>query len=204
MEHDPITVSIERRVNPASISEATIWVQAGINLANRYPGFLGSGWVRAGAESDVWYMLYRFADEQTLTDWEESKERAWWLSSGREFMEPSRVERRSGIEGWFDAPDGILRVEEAELSGDPDPIPPAPPRWKQAVSIWLGFFPLNLVFTLLVTALVPGWEPLGVFLHVLISTLILTPIMTYWLLPLVTRLLRPWLTAPRRSRRTAG
>jgi len=57
MEHDPITVSIERRVNPASISEATIWVQAGINLANRYPGFLGSGWVRAGAESDVWYML---------------------------------------------------------------------------------------------------------------------------------------------------
>jgi len=118
-------------------------------------------------------------------------------------MEQSRVERRSGIEGWFDAPDGILRVEEAELSGDPDPIPPAPPRWKQAVSIWLGFFPLNLVFTLLVTALVPGWEPLGVFLHVLISTLILTPIMTYWLLPLVTRLLRPWLTAPRRSGRTA-
>lgn len=204
MEHDPITVSIERRVNPASISEATIWVQAGINLANRYPGFLGSGWVRAGAESDVWYMLYRFADEQTLNDWEGSKERAWWLSSGREFMEQSRVERRSGIEGWFDAPAGILRVDEAIAETDPDPIPPAPPRWKQAVSIWLGFFPLNLLFTFLVTTFAPGWEPLGVFLHVLISTLVLTPIMTYWLLPLVTRLLRPWLTAPRRKRPAAG
>lgn len=201
MEHDPITVSIERRVNPARISEATIWVQAGINLANKYPGFLGSGWIRSGEHSDLWYMLYRFTDEATLAAWEHSSERAWWLQSGEAFMEQSRVEKRTGIEGWFDAPEGILHVGGTHIdeTDAAPPIPSAPPRWKQAITIWLGFFPLNLVFTLLVTYVVPGWEPLGVFLHVLVSTLILTPIMTYWLLPFVTRVLQPWLQAPRRS-----
>ena len=36
--------------------------------------------------------------------------------------------------------------------------------------------------------------------RVLITTLTLTPIMAYWVLPLATRLLRPWLHARRRSR----
>ena len=48
MGTEPITVSIRREVDPDRIAEATVWVQTGVNLANRYPGFLGSGWVRAG------------------------------------------------------------------------------------------------------------------------------------------------------------
>ena len=37
------------------------------------PGFLGSGWVRAGEGSDLWYMLYRFRDIPTLEAWEQSR-----------------------------------------------------------------------------------------------------------------------------------
>ena len=37
----------------------------------------------------------------------------------------------------------------------------------------------------------PGPDPLA--LRVLLTTLVLTPIMTYWVLPWVTRLLRGWL-----------
>ena len=191
MAHQPITVSIERRVNPERIAEATAWVQSGILMAGTFPGFLGSGWVRAGEASDTWHMLYRFTDESTLDEWEGSPQRVGWLDDGREFMEQSRVEKRTGIEGWFDAP-------STQPAGDGD-LPATPPRWKQATSIWLGFFPLNLAFTLLVTTVVPGWNELGVFWHVLISTLILAPIMTFWVLPFVTRLIRGWLYAgPRR------
>ena len=190
MEHQPITVSIERRVNPERIAEATAWVQSGIRMAATFPGFLGSGWVRAGAASEIWHMLYRFTDEFTLDAWERSPQREGWLEEGGDFMEESRVEKRTGIEGWFDAPN------EPSLGESPAPV--TPPRWKQATSIWLGFFPLNLLFTLLV-AQIPGWDNLGTFLHVLISTLILAPIMTFWVLPFVTRLIRGWLYAtPRR------
>ena len=171
----PITVSITRAVDPDRIPDVTRWVQAGVNLANRYPGFLGSGWVRQGADSVHWHMLYRFADATLLEKWESSDDRRRWLEGGRELVRESRVEKRTGIEGWFDEPVS-------------DTAPP--PRWKQATSIWLGFFPVNLVFTLLVTTLLPGWNDLATALKVLFTTLVLTPIMAYWVLPAVTRLLR--------------
>ena len=186
MGNSPITVSIRREVDPERISEATAWVQTGVNLANKHPGFLGSGWVRAGERSHVWHMLYRFADERTLTDWEESPERAWWLAMGEGFVRDARAERRTGIEGWFDEPS----PEHSDVEA-PAP-PPAPARWKQAVSIWLGFFPVNLAFAYAMTP-VPGWGELPLWLRVLATTLVLTPIMTYWVLPLVTRMLRGWL-----------
>ncbi len=122
MTAEPITVAIERRVDPRRIAEVTIWTQAGTDLASRQPGYLGSGFVRVSAESDVWYMLYRFADAGSLSAWEGSRERAWWLESGRDLAQESRVERRTGIEGWFDAP--YARVLDPGL-----PPPPAtPPR----------------------------------------------------------------------------
>ncbi|WIE54376.1 antibiotic biosynthesis monooxygenase [Curtobacterium sp. MCBD17_003] len=181
----PVTVSITRLVEPARIPEVTRWVQSGVNLANRYPGFLGSGWVRSHATSREWHMLYRFADHTTLATWENSDDRLRWLDEGRDLVVESRVEKRTGIEGWFDVPRDA-------------PSDSAPPRWKQAVSIWLGFFPVNLVFTLLVTAFVPFWPTFPTVPKVLLTTLVLTPVMTFWVLPFVTRLIRPWLLAPRR------
>lgn len=96
MTSEPITVSIRREVDPDHISEATTWAQTGVNLANKYPGFLGSGWVRAGEESHVWHMLYRFASEETLTAWESSAERQWWRASGDGFVRSERTRRRCG------------------------------------------------------------------------------------------------------------
>ncbi len=187
MSGEPVTVSIRREVDPADIPEATAWVQTGVNLANKYPGFLGSGWIRAGEDSRVWHMLYRFTDVTTLDAWENSTERSEWLSSGHGLVQSERSRRRTGIEGWFGEP----ATGAVPIIADDAP-PPAPPRWKQAVTIWLGFFPVNLVFTLL-TAPIAGWGELPIWLRVLITTLVLTPIMTYWVLPWVTRMLRRWL-----------
>ena len=105
----------------------------------------------------MWHMLYRFASEETLEAWERSPERSWWLSMGEGFVRSERSRRRTGIEGWFDEPaTGSVPVADAAASGGGDAdLPPAPPRWKQAVTIWLGFFPVNLLFAYLV-APVPG------------------------------------------------
>ena len=197
----PITVAIERRIDPSRTVEATSWMQAGTDLATGFTGFLGSGWVRAGEGSDLWYMLYRFRDIPTLEAWEQSAQRAWWLESGRAFAREVRVERRTGIEGWFDAsfathverPESGERSDAAAPTGPiQQPIPAAPPRWKQAVAIWLGFFPTNLLASWLL-GLVPGFGDAPLVVRVLFATLLLTPIMTYAVLPWVTRLQRPWL-----------
>jgi antibiotic biosynthesis monooxygenase (ABM) superfamily enzyme len=234
-EAHPITVAIERRIDPARAAEATAWMQAGTDLATTFDGFLGSGWVRAGESSDLWFMLYRFRDIPTLEAWEDSGERTWWLESGSGFAREGRVERRTGIEGWFDAPlatdietrmpraaDEDPRDRDPEGSGtnaaESDsadekpaatastalpptgpiqrPIPTAPPRWKQAVTIWLGFFPTNLAASWLLGFL-PGFTEWPLVARVLFTTVLLTPVMTYAVLPWVTRMLRPWLQAQR-------
>ena len=201
----PITVAIERRIDPARTAEATSWMQAGTDLAARFGGFLGSGWVRTGEESDLWYMLYRFADIETLETWEQSNERRWWLDSGRAFAREVRVELRTGIEGWFDASDAFsveTRMMDTSTGTIQEPIPAAPPRWKQAITIWLGFFPVNLVGSWLLL-MVPTFADWPLIARVALSTALFTPIMTYFVLPWVTRMLQPWLrrsrTAPARK-----
>ncbi|WP_241976198.1 MULTISPECIES: hypothetical protein [Cryobacterium] len=46
-----VTVSVTRRVEPTRIQDATHWAQHGMDLASSFPGFLGSGWVPASADS---------------------------------------------------------------------------------------------------------------------------------------------------------
>jgi antibiotic biosynthesis monooxygenase (ABM) superfamily enzyme len=183
-QHLAVTVAITRRADPSRTKEMVAWVQAGATLAEDFPGFLGTGWVRPDERSDEWHMLYRFAGAEALHNWEESPQRQWWLSSAEGFVEHTRTERRTGIEGWFDPP----QEREVQIAGGPVAQPP--PRWKQAVTIWLGFFPLSLLAAVTLGRLTVG---LDVVLRTLITTLCLTPIMTYLVLPQVTKALQPWL-----------
>jgi len=177
----PITVSVTRTVAPERAKEAAAWARAGQELASSSPGYLGSGWIRPDPESSEWHMLYRFADEASLTAWEKSPERAWWVDSAVGLVEHSPELRRTGIEGWFDEPTSVDVIAHAA---------PTPPRWKQAVAIFIVFFPLSLLANWLLSFVNGDW-PLA--LRVLVLTVSVTPIMTYFALPAVTRALRPWL-----------
>lgn len=184
----PITVSITRTVLPEHHRRFNAWVQAGQELAREWNGYLGSGWIRTAPDSNEWHVLYRFADAKSLRAWDESEERRWWMESAAELVETTRVELRTGIEGWFE-PHGEQTFTIPETV--------VPPRWKQAVSIFLPFFPLSLLSNLLLTPLLKDWPLVfAVFLNICI----LTPLMTYIFLPATTRLLRPWLQKPRRRK----
>ncbi|SCL33135.1 hypothetical protein GA0070616_4644 [Micromonospora nigra] len=198
----PVTVAVARRTDPARTDEMVAWMRAGTALAEAFPGFLGAGWVRSAPGSGEWHMLYRFADDETLSRWEESPQRRWWLTSAQGIVEHTRVERRTGVEGWFDPPrpdtgtagrgaDGAAVVA---IDATPAGPPPSPPRWKQAVTIWLAFFPLSLTATLLTGRFLPD---LPTAARVLAMTLTLTPLMTYLVLPRLTRALQWWLHGQR-------
>lgn len=181
----PVTVSITRHVLPEHVDQMVAWVRAGSSLAERFPGFLGTGWVRPGVDSEQWHMLYRFDGAASLARWEASGQRAWWLESAQGLVGESRKERRTGIEGWFDTPQ---RRDVEDLR----PAPTSPPRWKQAVMIWTAFFPLSLVIGLLLSRFAPA---LPIVPRVLVTTLVMTPVMTYLVLPQLTRRLARWLHA---------
>lgn len=180
----PVTVSITRHLDPGREAEMVSWMQAGMALAERFPGFLGAGWVRPALSSETWHVLYRFADRDSLTGWEGSHERRWWRdSAGVLGVVDSRVERRTGIEGWFDEPT-TRDIRDLRVA------PSAPPRYKQAVVIWLTFFPLSLLASYLLSLVLPD---LTLVARVLVTTLGLTPVMTYVALPRMTKALSWWL-----------
>lgn len=161
------------------------WLSAGITLAERFPGFLGAGWVRPDTGSETWHMLYRFADQDALLMWEQSPQRQWWRSSAAGLgVVESRVEKRTGIEGWFDEP---TTRDVSDLRAAPTA---PPPRWKQACVIFLVFFPLSLLVNWLSSELVPD---LFLPLRVLLAVLVMTPVMTYLALPWMTRRMQWWL-----------
>ncbi|WP_405093481.1 antibiotic biosynthesis monooxygenase [Micromonospora sp. NBC_01392] len=187
MQAVPVTVAVSRRADPARTGEMVAWMRAGTALAESFPGFLGAGFVRSAPGSAEWHVMYRFADSDTLRGWEDSPQRHWWLSSAQGIVEHTRVERRTGIEGWFDRP--VDHVVETVGAAEPA-APTAPPRWKQAVTIWLAFFPLSLTATLLTARFVADVPLAG---RTLLMTLVLTPLMTYLVLPRITRALHWWL-----------
>ncbi|CAG7844715.1 hypothetical protein USB125703_00962 [Pseudoclavibacter triregionum] len=198
----PVTVAVRRSVAPEHAVHAQAWVQTGTNLAGRFDGFLGSGWIREGEHSDVWHMLYRFDSREHLDAWERSRERDAWLASGASFAREVERVHRTGIEGWFDEPlaraaeptTGIAGATVDGLDPEPDPVPPPPPRWKQMCVIFLGFLPLTLAINLLL-ALWPAWMELPLALRLTLTTILMTPLMTFLVLPALTRLMRPWLQA---------
>jgi len=192
MAAEPITVSITRTVSPDRIKEVSAWARAGQDLLSTAPGYLGSGWVRPDPESPQWHMLYRFADAESLAGWENSTEREWWVASALGLVEDTRQEKRTGIEGWFDEP-ATVEVLAATTS--------VPPRWKQMISIIVVFYPLSLFVNWLLSYVDGGWP---LFVRVLVLVLIVSPIMTYFALPWVTRALRPWLMRPHRTRRVTS
>lgn len=177
----PVTVSVTRHVDPSHTTQMLAWMQAGTSMAEKFDGFLGSGWVRPSADSSDWHMLYRFADAESLAAWEASPQRAWWLEAAAGDVAESRRERRTGIEGWFDEPASVELLSAA---------PAAPPRWKQMVVIFMVFLPLSLLANLVASQTISGWPLVP---RVVLVTSVMTPLMTYVFLPWITQRMSWWL-----------
>ena len=181
----PVTVSITRIVEPENEEQMLAWLRAGAELSERFDGFLGSGWVRPSESSTQWHVLYRFSGSAALEAWESSEQRAWWLGAAQGLVGESHVEKRTGIEGWFDEP---TTTDVKDLR----PAPPPPPRWKQMCVIFVVFFPLSVLSNY------AAREWLGdvvLPLRVLISVCVLSPIMVYFGLPWATKAFHKWLHA---------
>ncbi|MBB2494747.1 antibiotic biosynthesis monooxygenase [Aquipseudomonas ullengensis] len=176
MSAAPVTMLVARRVPRERFHEFRAWLHEGELLAADFAGYLGSGVLAPPPDDDEFQIVFRFSDEATLAAWEHSASRRTWLQRGSGLFAQPLEQRVRGLDAWF----GSAQRR--------------PPRWKQSVAIWLAFFPVSLAFNLLFG----GWlSDLPLAVRILLSTLALTPLMTYWFIPLSTRLLEPWLQPAR-------
>lgn len=183
MSTPPVTLMVSRRAAHGRYQALLAWLHEGEQLATDFPGYLGSGILAPPSDGDEFQIIFRFSDEPTLNAWEHSASRRAWLQRGNGLFERPRETRVSGLDDWF----GTSLVRK-------------PPRWKQAVAIWLAFFPVSLAFNLVFG----HWlASLGIVPRIFLSTLALTPLMVYLFIPLSTHLLGGWLHASPTSARPA-
>lgn len=185
---EPVTVTVARRVAPGREVEFEDWYDGIIHCASSFPGFLGSGILRPkearGGDAGDWHVVYRFADAASLRRWETSEERASWLGRADELARETGVRRISGLETWFAMPGRTA---------------PAPPRWKMFVVTLLAIVPLVLLMNLLVLPLLSGWWLVA---RTLVFSGTLTVLMTWVVMPRMTRLFRRFLYGGARQRAT--
>ena len=172
----PVTLMVARRVANGRYHDFIAWLREGEHLATDFPGYLGSGVLAPPADDDEFQIVFRFSDEQTMASWEHSASRQAWLQRGAGLFAQPQEKRAVGLDAWFGS------------------AHPQAPRWKQSVAIWLAFFPVSLAVN---AWLGDALARLPLLTRVLLMTMALTPLMVFVLVPLLTRLLRPWLaTAP--------
>jgi antibiotic biosynthesis monooxygenase (ABM) superfamily enzyme len=176
--HGPVTTTVTRRVKPGHEPFYDQFL-AGINAAaSRFPGHLGVDVFRPqSASAGEYRIVYRFDTGEHLRAWLDSDERAAWLERAEpHVIGPMRTRFVTGLETWFTLPDR--------------PGIPPPPPYKMALLTWLTIFPL---ITLVVVALDPLLEKLDLVPRLAVTTGLTVPIMTWLVMPRITRLLRSWL-----------
>jgi uncharacterized protein len=193
----PVTVVVTRFAKRDKIREFEEWMDGIIHEAMRFEGHMGVNVIRPSDLSNPEYVIiFRFNTFENLARWENSDARREWIVKSKEVAEGEPViEKQTGLEIWFTPRSrrgGNINGDKASSSSPTTTAAPiAPPRYKMAIVI-------TAIIFILVSILLPQIRQLTTGLHIHLSTflgvVIMVLLMTYVIMPSVTRLLGPWLS----------
>lgn len=173
-----VTAVITHRVIPGREAGYEEWIK-GIGVdARNFDGYLGAHILRPemGVTTDH-VIVVQFDTCQHLNSWMQSETRRNWAERVKPLIrEPESIKVLTGLEPWF------------QLPGEPSR--PAPKRYKQALLVWLGVAIISLVVSPQIGGLLASWPWV---LRILMNTGITVLLLTYWVMPFLTRCFKRWL-----------
>lgn len=178
----PVTVVITRRVKVGFEPLYEEWLTRLQAEARGVPGYLGVTTQRPAPQGPRDYVsVIRFATVADMTAFEGSALRQRYLAEVTPWVESdARRDRLTGLEFWFSPPPGT--------------VVPQPSRPRMALLMIAVVFGLVLSIGTAVnalTALLPFAVPYPLRLLATITLEVL--LMTYWLMPVITRRLARWI-----------
>ena len=173
---EPVTVTVARVVRPEQQDAFERWAADVQELLTSFPGNLGSSLLRPGPGSDEFHLVFRFTDDEALSAWERSPERAAALAEVHRLVADERTARAVGLESFFAVP-----------------AKPGPPwrSWLLTVAVVLL---LTTSFQLVAVPFVGSW-PWGA--RLLVSAVYVVTALRF-MMPRLSRWLGPWLQGSRR------
>ncbi|RVT50920.1 antibiotic biosynthesis monooxygenase [Rubrivivax albus] len=184
---EPVTVLIRRRVKPGREADYEAWLHRLQAAARGLPGYLGVTTQRPASGAPREYLsAVRFATLADLRAFEASDLRRQALAEVAPLVDGDAAwEELTGLEFWFSAPAGT--------------VVPQPSRPRMALVMIAVVFGLVLSIGSVVNAafaLLPVATPYPLRLLVTISLEVV--LMTWWLMPWLSRRLAPWIYPQRR------
>ena len=174
---DAVTVVVRRRVKPGCGPAYEALLTRLTDGAKERPGYLGAEFHRPSAVGGDYVSVFRFDSLAHLDAFERSDLRTRFLAEVAPLSNSDAVwERMTGLEFWFDPPKGTVVAQ------------PSPHR--MAIVLVAVVFTLVLAINLSIGPLMAGW-PLP--LRLLITVTIQVALMTYVIMPPLTRALAPWI-----------
>jgi uncharacterized protein len=187
----PVTEIVKRIAKIDKIKEFEEWLSGVSKEVSRQEGSMGIDIIRPtpnttnSKSKSEYIVIFRFNSYENLEKWEKSPIRNEWLQKGRKLAEPDYdVQKMTGLEFWFTP---YFKDESSPLI----PLQP-PPRYKMVIVT-------VPVISILLLTLVPQIHFLIEMLSIpfpvrlVIALTITVLLMTYVIMPLLTKLLRSWL-----------
>ena len=164
-------VVYEWRVRPGERAAFELAVKELIAHAGRDGRLEGSSVLQA---RDDYFVLLRFVDRAALDAFTTAEPtRRLLAAAARHAVAADRTQLRSGLETWFTLPG-----QDAHAA--------PPPKWKMALVTWCALLPQVIVLALLLPPLPFPFGPA-------VSTAIPVAMLTWVVMPRLTRLLAGWL-----------
>jgi antibiotic biosynthesis monooxygenase (ABM) superfamily enzyme len=174
---EPATAVFARRVKPGREARYENLARQMVDASKAFPGHLAAT-VLHEQDSPDYTVLYSFTDRSALQAWLDSDDRRQLLRVADELAEQHlRLPPLTGLETWFALPHRAT-------------IKP-PPRWKMWLVSLLAIYPLVVIFQ---ATIVPTIKPWPLLVRSAVLPLTLLTLMTFLVMPVVTRVVQPWLS----------
>lgn len=140
-----------------------------------------------GDHDDAWVVIIHFDDEATLGAWLDAPERSAWVARLPHAARDFRIRTMpAGFGSWV--------AGQAGDGADAERVP----HWKSFLLVLLALYPVVMLLTLFVS---PRTAGLGLPLAMLLGNILSVAILEWGVMPLLNRLLGPWLAATGRDGR---
>jgi len=173
----PVTTVFARVVRAGHESQYEEWLNGISRAAAGFAGNQGTTILRPAEGRQQYIAVMHFDSSANLAAWLESDARGDWLSKLESIsLEHEEVASGEGTERWFTLP-GC-------------PVTHAPARYKTAIMVFIGLYPMSLLLNLLLAPVLGGWPP---SLRLLVSQVISIALMVWVMIPALTRVFYAWL-----------
>lgn len=170
-----VTSLISKSIKPGYEKEYDDWLRRFLAFERRALGYLGTTVVLpGGTSSNIRYIIRRFTDRASMEIWDNSPDVQKQLHEANRYS-TRHYETATGLETWFVLPDLKTAV---------------PPRWKMAVVVFIAAYTTSLLSRSFLSPVLTEWPLIA---STIISTTILVVSLTYFTLPVLSRVLRRWL-----------